>query len=33
MENMGVVNVILGFKLHRIGNACAISQTHYIDKN
>jgi hypothetical protein len=32
MKDMGVANTILDIKLYRIGNAYAISQTHYIDK-
>ena len=32
MKDMGIANNILGIKLHKIGNAYAISQTHYIDK-
>jgi hypothetical protein len=32
MKDTGVANTILGIKLYRIGNAYAISQTHYIDK-
>jgi hypothetical protein len=32
MKDMGIANTILGIKLHKIGNAYAISQTHYIDK-
>jgi hypothetical protein len=32
MKDMGVANTILCIKLHRIGNAYVISQTHYIDK-